>query len=315
MSRVSKNSNKPDPNFDNSAKNYLPFGRVFRSLRRSKKFSLNEAAEGVLSVSQLSKFENGQSLVNVERFFEALDNINVNVLEFQNAYNHSRDSADVVPLNFEITRAYLNKSTMKLELILDKIQKELSLHPNSKKYRLNKIHLEAVLHFLGLPRQLSLTDIDYLKKYLLNLKEWGRCDLLLFAHTMAVFDSVSLVKIAGNMISPLQINAKFNNNTRPFVLALLNLITNFIERDLLDLADRYTFYFKQLDVNEMYMYEKTMFRYHQEVLAYKRKKSQSILKNMKDYCDIFEKCGCQMTAKALTKEIEAFENGKNPRLH
>ena len=54
----------------------MTYGAIFRQIRINKGMKLKEAAGDTLSPSQLSRFENGLSMVTVETFYEALKNIN-----------------------------------------------------------------------------------------------------------------------------------------------------------------------------------------------------------------------------------------------
>ncbi|KST90253.1 helix-turn-helix domain-containing protein [Lactococcus lactis] len=65
----------------------LAIGIIFKEFRISKGFSQLEAAGNEISVTHLSNFENGKTVISTNHFLNILQNINVNMFEFQNSLN------------------------------------------------------------------------------------------------------------------------------------------------------------------------------------------------------------------------------------
>ena len=55
----------------------MTIGKQFKLMRKERKLTLKEAAGDILSVSSLSKFENGTSQLAADRFFLLLDRLNL----------------------------------------------------------------------------------------------------------------------------------------------------------------------------------------------------------------------------------------------
>jgi Rgg/GadR/MutR family transcriptional activator len=283
------------------------FGRVFQKLRKLKGFTLEEASSSVISVSQLSKFENMHTMLSADTFFKVLDNINSDAFEFQNMYNHFLNSSDNLLFHYEISEAYKSKNVLKLMNMLHQAEKAYLLFPNSRKYKLNEIHLKSVLSHLENSNLLSAAEIGYLTEYFLNLKEWGRHDLLLFAHSLNFLDSKVLINLAKKLINPLQVNDELNHSSRAFMQVLLNLIKFFTMREQYKLANQFIVYFNRLNISEIFMHEKAMFQYVQEIFNFKRDKNPSAIASMEKFRDFFKLCGCYLTAKEMTEEIDTFK--------
>lgn len=59
-----------------------PLGETFRELRLNRNLSLQQIAGDSVSLSQLSRFERGQSDISLNKFLVALDRMHVEVKEF-----------------------------------------------------------------------------------------------------------------------------------------------------------------------------------------------------------------------------------------
>ena len=62
-------------------------GEIFKRFRESRGLSLKDVANDNLSKSQLSRFENGQNDLTLNKFIMALNAINVSINEFMYAVN------------------------------------------------------------------------------------------------------------------------------------------------------------------------------------------------------------------------------------
>ena len=67
------------------------FGETIKKIRKSKNMTLKEVAGDSLSLSQLSRFENGKSMIPVNLFYEILDNLNTTSEEFAFIYQPEKN--------------------------------------------------------------------------------------------------------------------------------------------------------------------------------------------------------------------------------
>lgn len=89
------------------------FGNQFRILRKKQNISLSEAAGNIISVSNLSRWENGLTEINFDQVIELLDNIHISPLEFISTTVITPHT----PLIDEINKALQNKSINELKKI------------------------------------------------------------------------------------------------------------------------------------------------------------------------------------------------------
>lgn len=91
------------------------FGKLFHDFRKAKGYTLKEAADDAISVSQLSNFENGKNGLSIYSCLKILENINVTLNEFHYAYQLLETSKD---LRSAKTSAYLTKNIIQLKSII-----------------------------------------------------------------------------------------------------------------------------------------------------------------------------------------------------
>lgn len=60
-------------------------GELYKELRLARGLKLKDIATKKLTVSQLSKFERGQSMLSADRFLLAISGLNMNFVEFAHA--------------------------------------------------------------------------------------------------------------------------------------------------------------------------------------------------------------------------------------
>lgn len=297
---------------DNSKKyseNDIAIGKVYKMLRISKGFSQKEAAGDEISVTQLSKFENGYTIVSTNHFMIILQNINVNLFEFQNSYNQYLEEKDLLLFNTELTNALMEKNFIKLKLLLKELELKLELNSNlskNKKLKLDYIRTKSILSFISNDYSLTKNEINFLKNYLYDLKEWGQYDIHLFGQCAQFFDLLQLSDLVERMISPSQINYKLHYIELARIQSILNIINIFIENNMNESARKLIKYLEDSKIHEYFMFEKITLIYNEAHLNYK-KGILSGLDTMEKCQKILEFCNCYKTANWMAKEIDEIK--------
>jgi Rgg/GadR/MutR family transcriptional activator len=296
-------NNKPNKNHEHTQ----ILGQCFKDLRIAKGFSQAEAVGENLSISQLSNFERGVSALTTTAFLEALQNINVTTVEIQNIYNNRLTlEKDNLLFNEKISSAYLERNTIKLKNIISNINTILEKHPDKKKYKLDKIKIEAIVFLLNPSYKIPKKDINFVKQYLTDLKEWGEYDILLFGSCVAIFDVATLSILATHMINPTHYNSDLHFLKHKIIQTLNNLISIFTEQNQFSLSQKFINYLENNGIHEYYMYDKTTLEYNKAMLSYKQGNKSSI-EMMRKCQEIFEFSGCYNTAQMISQEIANLE--------
>ena len=124
--------------------NHKELGQTFKELRNNRHIPLKQVADHRVSLSQLSRFERGESELSVSKFLAALENIHVEVKEFMDAlfgYQHSeqiRFMSQLIDLEYrrdiEGFRQMQTKETEKFRE-----------HPDRQRHQLNSILLQGFI--------------------------------------------------------------------------------------------------------------------------------------------------------------------------
>lgn len=282
-------------------------GQVYKLFRKAKGFTLKEAAGNDISFTQLSNFENGNTMLTADTFFAVLQNINVNTFEFQNAYNSYLSSRDIMLFSSEITDAYLNKNIAKLKTLLKQVENLIKENPKKKKYILDRVHVEATIAMVKPTYHVPEKDIDYLKNYLFNLKEWGIYDISLLGWCVTTFDVFTLADLTQHMLAPAQMNQKLHYVQQTIIQTVLNVINIFINEKQFTLANNLIHYLDEDKILDYYMYEKFTLIYSKTLLAYEQG-DEAALSTMKHCQEILEFCECFNTANMVADEIGKIES-------
>lgn len=150
------------------------YGQLFKTIRKSKGITLKEAGESVISVSQLSRFENEKSMIPVDLFFQLLNQINTTPEEFM--YLKGTDLELDIRYYFMQIEDYVNKEDYEQ---LKKLKEEIStIRPAPFSWQQFVLYFIESLEELNEDKQSSnLLVLDYL----MQVEDWGEMELRLYA--------------------------------------------------------------------------------------------------------------------------------------
>lgn len=168
------------------------YGQTIHKIRKSKNMTLKEVAGHSLSVSQLSRFENGKSMIPVDLFYEVLENLNTTTEEFEYIRGQKRYK-EIVDLFFRIMEYNNNKKMDKLRGLKEEI---LGTRPNIYSVEQFLVYfIESLLE----THDLEDKDMEEFEKknlnaqqpvldYLMQVDDWGEMELRLYALFGFIFD-------------------------------------------------------------------------------------------------------------------------------
>jgi len=295
--------NKIYPNYSEAEK---AIGATFKFLRESKGFSQEEAAGDEISSPQLSNFENGKTILVTNHFIALLRNINVDMFEFQNAYNQYLRNKDILLFSVKLSDAVMERDISKLKLFSKNLEKLLESDPHNKTLKLDSIRIKSVLSFVDKTCVITKNEQSFLISYLFNLKEWGMYDIRLLGTCAQFIDLIKLAELTNRMIDPSQINIELYHVKHAVVQCVLNIINIFVEQKMFEPARRLILYLENSEIHEYFMFDKLTLIYNRANYSYKRGDSDA-LEIMEQCLKVLEFCGCSKTATQVSDELKNLE--------
>src|SRR5699024_8257580 len=159
------------------------YGETFRKIREEKGYSMKQVAEGVVSISFLSKFERGDSDISLSLFVQLLDRLFLSFDEFE--FLHLDHKTSEMERFFQASnQAYLSRDLKSLRILKEE---ELEKWRRTKldPYRCNAIMIQV---YEGIIKEVETTareeDLDFLYHYLFKVEVWGYYELFLYNSTI-----------------------------------------------------------------------------------------------------------------------------------
>lgn len=201
-------------------------GELFRELRIARGLKLKDVASDTLSISQLSKFENGQTMLSADKLLVAIAGIHMSFSEFGYALNNYQE-----PFFFKI-----GKSVAKLHAKHD-VEGLKELLDSVKEYekfdvynRLNSLVVKVALCSLDGNYEILAKEKEFLTNYLYGIEEWTEYELYLFGNTMTILSDDDLIFLGKAFIDRDKLYLSLTSHHKNAELTCLNLILSLLER-------------------------------------------------------------------------------------
>lgn len=163
----------------------MKYGSTVRAIRKKKGITLHTLADGVCSVSFLSKFERGESDISLELMTQLLEKLMIPFEEF--LYIHHDYSLDSVQDFFQTAGSlYLTRNQEGL------YQLKKEQHAKWKEFGIVTYHnnalllevYESIVAGTSLSQEIQTHHVQRLSDYLFGVEEWGYYELSLYNGTM-----------------------------------------------------------------------------------------------------------------------------------
>lgn len=200
-------------------------GEVFKELRVARGLKLKDISSNHLSISQLSKFENGQSMLSADKLILALSGINMTFAEFGHVMNNYKDSV----FNKRILMALNYQKNMNIDglrLLLNETSK-LESYPNYT--ILNNIVIECAILSIEPNYQISKYAQEIVTKYLYSIEEWTNYELHVFGNTMQILSINDLIFLGKAFVERDKFYKYLPQNKKNACMVLVNIIMILVE--------------------------------------------------------------------------------------
>lgn len=281
---------------------YENLGQVFKELRTNRHVSLKQVANEEVSISQISRFERGESELSVRRLLIALDNMKVEASEYFRAVNDYKSSEQIK----------LMKSLVKLEYQRDiegfrqrmqEQEEKYREHPDVYRYHLNAILLQSFICKCDETIPFPKAYMDQITDYLFTTELWDEYELILIGNLYMFMDIPLLHNMGKEIISRKNVYCGVTVNKSLVAIVLLNIYETCLYRDSLEVADYYRREIKVFLDDETDLYKRTIFLFLCGYHRYKAGDMEGGTVEMEHAIQIFEWLGCDNLASNYKKDF------------
>lgn len=209
-----------------NTKESMDLGELFRELRIARGLKLKDVASDKLSVSQLSKFENGQTMLSSDKLLVAISGIHMNFSEFGYALNNYQEP-EFFKLGEKIAALHSKQD-------IDGLKKLLVTYKEYESFdvynRLNLLVIKVAIHSLDNGSLITDEDKKFLTNYLYEIEAWTEYELYIFGNTMSILSDSDLIFLGKAFEERSKLYSSLTSHKKSAEIAFLNLILILIER-------------------------------------------------------------------------------------
>lgn len=278
----------------------MSLGELYRELRMARGLKLKDVAGENLSISQLSKFENGQTMLTADKLLVAISAIHMSFSEFGHALNHYQESS-----YFKLGNQLANLQVAGDIDGLKEVLKNFEADENFDTYnRLTRIDIISAIYSLDSSYEISEDDKQFLTHYLYSIEQWTEYELYLFSNTMSILSDADLIFLGRAFAERNEFYLSLSQHKKVAQLTFINIILVLIEHQQL----YYTNYFmNKLEsmINYQDMFTVVFLTFLRNTLAYLKGDTDDI-QPVRDCIEMVEKLGNPTMANLLEKHLEQF---------
>lgn len=161
--------------------NFRELGAFYKKVRQSRGYSIGDVTSHYLSKSQISKFENGNSMLLLDGFMHAVAGLNMTMSEFFLTIGH-----------FEAGNLHTFGEKLQ-DLInvqdIDGLKGLIIQKPRTNEKRIFNIKIKCAIRELSGQNLLTDDDCQFIDKYLTDHEEWTAFDIDVFGMCLEALDT------------------------------------------------------------------------------------------------------------------------------
>lgn len=263
--------------------------QTFRKIRIAKGMKLKEAAGDTLSISQLSRFENEQSMLSVDSFIEVLSNVNTSPEEY--FYLLRKDEKNELEQYFKRVENLANNNQYdKLEEFFVELKEQ---NPTLNSWM--RFMLLFVESLLILNKEKKPQNQPEVLSYLMQVEDWGEMELYVYAIFGFVFDVETTYFLMKTAIKKSKLYRSLPQDMNLLFSILSNNFSTFIFHKRYDYAkETLVIYEKQLTENTILIGPHLDVLFNKGIFAFtqgKKDEAKGYCEQALELCRLFKQTG------------------------
>ena len=203
----------------------LELGELYKELRMARGLKQKDVAKDNLSVSQLSKYENGQTMLAADKLLLAIQGIHMTFSEFGYALTQYQES-DFFKTGQQLMMLQSKNDVDGLKQILDNYEEKESYATYD---RLNKLVIKAATYTLDSTYEITSEEKEFLTSYLYAIEEWTEYELYIFGNTLFILSDEDLIFLGKAFVERDKLYRNLPAHKSRAELVLLNLTLILLE--------------------------------------------------------------------------------------
>lgn len=282
------------------------FGETIKKIRKSKNMTLKEAAGEALSVSQLSRFENGHSMITIDLFYEILTNLNTSTDEF----NYIMSLDDNKKLNDYFSRIEEYANSLRYDRLKDLIDEIKAVNPAP--YSWDQFLIYFIESVIALDKTHEKEISPAVLDYLMQVEVWGEMELRIYALFGFALDVETTHFLMRTALKRSKQYLKIPSNTKLLYIILSNNFSSFLAFDRIDYARETLELFEtEYAKNTPHLAAHIDFIFNKGLLAFKENRPEDGNKHCQNAIKICQDFHQTEYEKMYTKRYENWRLGYN----
>ncbi|GGE30298.1 Rgg/GadR/MutR family transcriptional regulator [Streptococcus himalayensis] len=262
-------------------------GAMFRKFRLNGQFTLEEAAGETLSVSQLSRFERGESDLVLGKFLPLLDNIHITMENFMDAVRGFQKPA-ISQFITTWVKLYYQKDIEGLRALQAEELELYKRYPEQYYHRLNMILLQGLMCQRNPSLQIAQSDLDLVSDYLFQVEEWSMYEMILIGNLYSFYEVDYVYRIGREILEREDFYQHISRHKELVIVLALNFWLHAAEQKEFEKAEYFEQQARRLLKDTDKIFEKTILLYVDGFTAYQKGQELAGIVQMKRAMSIFE---------------------------
>nr|WP_205396770.1 Rgg/GadR/MutR family transcriptional regulator [Streptococcus lutetiensis] len=198
----------------------MQLGELYRELRIARGLKLKDVARENLSVSQLSRFENGQSMLAADKLLIAISGIHMTFSEFGHAINNYQEPE----LYHLVTKAGELYNKQDIDGLRNLLESDKGTEVFDVYNRLTALIIKTYIYTLDQSYVITDEEKAFLTSYLYEIEEWTEYELFVFGNTMPILSESDLIFLGKAFVDRDKLYLSIPSHKKNAEIVFLNLI-------------------------------------------------------------------------------------------